>query len=157
MPDLLPVARATMIPEKNNMKTKEKDVEKNGKAMTKEPVTSAEEEEGERIKAKKAALKSTESVKAAALERGHDSPSHASASKEKATPNAEGSTSKQKSPVNNNCHQHFCNCQAPAQGEDGSCSNRQVHSNTFISTAPPRRNAATLALKKSSTMSSCLT
>ena len=145
-----------MILEKNNMKTKETNVEKNGKAMTKEPVTSAEEEEGERIKAKKAALKSTESVKAAALERGHDSPSRASTPKAKATLNAEGSTSKQKFPVNNNCQQHVCNCQAPTQGEEGSCSNRQVHSNTFISTAPPRRNAATPALK-SSTMSSCLT
>ena len=42
-----------MSPEKNNMKTKEK----NAKAKAKEPVTSAEEEEGERIKAKKAALR----------------------------------------------------------------------------------------------------
>ena len=49
------------------MKTKKKNVEKNWKA--KEPATSAGEE-GERIKAKKAALKSTESVKVAALERG---------------------------------------------------------------------------------------
>ena len=47
MPGLLPVARATVIPEKNNMTTKEK----NGKAKAKEPVTSAkEEEEGERIR-----------------------------------------------------------------------------------------------------------
>ena len=45
MPGLLPVTRATLIPEKNNMKTKEKNAEKNGKAMAKEPVTSAEEEE----------------------------------------------------------------------------------------------------------------
>ena len=42
MPGLLPVARATVIPEKNNMKTKEK----NAKAKAKEPVTFAEEEEG---------------------------------------------------------------------------------------------------------------
>ena len=45
-----------MIPEKNDMKTKEKN-EKNGKAMVKEPVTSPEGEEEERIKVKKAALK----------------------------------------------------------------------------------------------------
>ena len=51
-----------MIPEKNNMETKEKNVEKNRKVKAKEPVTSAEEEE-ERIKAKKPALKRTESVK----------------------------------------------------------------------------------------------
>ena len=50
MPDLLPVVRATVIPEKNDMKT-EKNVEKDGKAKAKEPVTSAGEEE-ERIKAK---------------------------------------------------------------------------------------------------------
>ena len=58
-------------PEKNDIKTKEKNAEKNRKA--KEPVTSAEEEEDERMKVKKAALKRTESVKAAALEHGHDS------------------------------------------------------------------------------------
>ena len=57
MPSLLPVARANVIPEKNNMRTKEKDAEKNGKVKAKEPVTSAEEEEDERIKVKKAALK----------------------------------------------------------------------------------------------------
>ena len=51
MPGLLPVARATVIPEKNNMNTTEKNVEKNGGAKAKEPVTSAkEEEEGERIR-----------------------------------------------------------------------------------------------------------
>ena len=87
-----------MSPEKNNMKTKEKNAEKNGKAMAKEPVTTAEEEEGERIKAKKAALKRTESVKAAAWERGHESPSRASTSEAKATPNAK---STQQSPVKN--------------------------------------------------------
>ena len=48
------------------MKTKEKNEDKNGKA--KERVTSVEEEEDERIKAKKAPLKRTESVKAAAPE-----------------------------------------------------------------------------------------
>ena len=96
MPELLPVARATVIPEKNNMKRKEKNGKKNGKAKAKEPVTSAEEEEeGEMIKVKKVALKRAESVKAAAPKRGHDSPSRASTSKAKATPNAEGSTSKQ--------------------------------------------------------------
>ena len=84
-----------MIPEKNNMKTKEKNVDENGKAKAKEPVTSGEEEEGERIKAKKATLKRTESVKAASRERGHDPPLSASTSKAKATPNAEGSRSKQ--------------------------------------------------------------
>ena len=63
MPGLLPIARTTVIPEKDNMKTKEK----NAKAKAKEPVTSAKEEEG-RIKAKKAALKRMESVKAAAPE-----------------------------------------------------------------------------------------
>ena len=120
-----------MIPEKNNMKTKEKKAEKNRKANVKEPVTSAEEEEDERIKAKKGALKRTVSVKAAAPERGHDSPLSASTCKAKATPNAEGSTSKQKSPVKNNCHQHFCISQAPAQGEEGSCSNGRVHSNNL--------------------------
>ena len=36
-----------MIPGKGNTKTKEKNMEESGKAMTKEPVTSAEEEEGE--------------------------------------------------------------------------------------------------------------
>ena len=131
MPGLLPIAGTTVIPEKNDMKTKEKNVEKNGKAKVKEPVTSAEEEEGERIKAKKAPLKRTERVKAAALERGHDSPSRASTSKAKATPNAEGLTSKQQSPLKNNFHQHFCDGQAPAQGEEGSCSNRRVHSNNL--------------------------
>ena len=55
-----------MIPEKNNIKTREKNVEKNGKPKANKPVTSAEEEEEERIKTKKAALKRTESVNAAA-------------------------------------------------------------------------------------------
>ena len=57
--------------------------------------------EEERIKAKKAALKRVESLKAAAPERGHDSPLSASTCKAKATPNAEGSTSKEQSPVKN--------------------------------------------------------
>ena len=42
MPGLLPVARATVIPEKNSTKTKEK----KAKAKAKGHVTSAEEEEG---------------------------------------------------------------------------------------------------------------
>ena len=137
-----------MIPEKNDMKTKEKNVEKNGKAKVKEPVTSAEEEEGERIKAKKAPLKRTERVKAAALERGHDSPSRASTSKAKATPNAEGLTSKQQSPLKNNFHQHFCDGQAPAQSEEGSVPTDESTTPTSISTAPPRRNAATQVTQK---------
>ena len=41
-------------------------MKKNGRTKAKEPVTSAEGEEEERIKAKKSALKRTESVKAAA-------------------------------------------------------------------------------------------
>ena len=130
-----------MIPEKNNMKMKEKNEDKNRKA--KERVTSAEEEEDGRIKAKKAALKRTENVKTAAPERGHDSLSRASTSKAKATPNAEGSTSKQQSPVKNNCHQHFCNSQAPAQGEEAPVPTDESTPTTSMSTAPPRRNAAT--------------
>ena len=148
MPGLLPVARATVIPEKNNMKMKEKNVKKNEMVKAKEHVTYAEEEEGERIKAKKAALKRTESVKAAALERGHDSSTRASTSKAKATPNAEGSTSKQQSPVKNNCHQHFCNSRAPAQSEEGSVPTDESTPTTSISTAPTRRNAATQATQK---------
>ena len=69
-----------MIPEKNNIKTKVKNVKKNEMVKAKEHVTYAEEEEGE-IKAKKAALKRTESVKAAAPEPGHDSPLSASTSR----------------------------------------------------------------------------
>ena len=148
MPGLLPIARTTVIPEKNDMKTKEKNVEKNGKAKVKEPVTSAEEEEEERIKAKKAALKRAESIKAAAPESGQDSPSRASTSKAKATPNVEGSTSKQRSPVKNNCHKHFCNSQAPAQSEEGSVPTDESTATTSISTAPPRRNAANQATQK---------
>ena len=98
MPGLLPVARATVIPEKNNMKTREKNVKKNEMVKAKEHVTYAEEEEGERIKVKKAALKRMESVKAAALEHDHDSPSRASTSEAKATPYAEGSMSKEQCP-----------------------------------------------------------
>ena len=63
-----------MIPEKNNVKTREKNVKMNGKAKAKEPVTSAEDEDEERIKVKKAASKRTESVKAATPEGGHDLP-----------------------------------------------------------------------------------
>ena len=43
MPGLLPIARTTVIPEKKNMKAKEKNEDKNRKV--KERVTSAEEEE----------------------------------------------------------------------------------------------------------------
>ena len=69
------------------------EVGKNRKA--KKRVTSAEEEEELRIKVKKTALKRMESVKAAALERGHDPPSSTSTFKAKATPNAEGLMLKQ--------------------------------------------------------------
>ena len=137
-----------MSPEKNNMKTKKKNVKKNEMVKVKEHVTYAEEEEGERIKVKKAALKRMESVKAAALEHGHDSPSCASTSKTKATANAEGSTSKQQCPVKNKgatATSASAKAKPHLKVKKASVPMEESTPTTSISTTPTRRNAATQA------------
>ncbi|KIJ92959.1 hypothetical protein K443DRAFT_684887 [Laccaria amethystina LaAM-08-1] len=155
-------ARTTVIPEENNVKTKEKNVKVNGKAKAKEPDSSGEEEveeevqeeeeeEEERLKVKKAVLKRTESIKAAARERGHDSPSRAPTSKAKATPNAEGSTSKQQSSVKNKgtpATSTSAKAKPQPKVKKAPVPTEEATPTPSISTAPPRRNAATKATQK---------
>ena len=108
-------------------------------------------EEEETIKAKKAALKRTERVRPAALERGHDSPSRASISKAKATPNAEGSTSKQQYPVKNKgttATSTSATAKPQPKAKKAPVPTDDSTPTTSISTVPTRRNAATQATQK---------
>ena len=92
-----------------------------------------------------------ESVKAAALEHGHDSPSRASTSKTKATANAEGSTSKQQCPVKNKgttAASTSATGTLQSKPKKASIATEESTPTTSISTAPPRRNAATQATQK---------
>ena len=113
----------------------------------KERATSAEEEE-ERIKAKKAALKRVESLKAAAPKRGHDPPSCASTSKAKATPNAEDSMPKEQCPVENKATSTSATAKPQSKVKKASVPTEESTPTTSISTALPRRNATTQATQK---------
>ena len=118
--------------------------------MTKGPITSAEEKDPERIKAKKVALKRVESLKAAAPKRGHDSPSRASTSQAKATPNAEGPTSKEQSPVKNkatSATSTSATAKPRPKAKKAPVPTDNSTPTTSISNAP-RRNAATQATQK---------